>query len=261
LIPSQEPFAAATINTFNGLWNLCKVKAWFVVMDIATGCPSERGQPYDRQCSIKKAAPLPARFRAALYPLSKANLTGFNPIMTETEVREIPLTQGKVALVDARDYEWLISQGKWSCSSYGYAGRGAKRVFMHRLILERYGFELTGKICDHINGNRLDNRLSNLRVATYSQNSCNRGGDKGSASRFKGVTRNGKGWVARIAVNGQSTYLGNFATEEDAAIAYNKAAVKHHGNFAFLNQIPKTCVTTLNLAGRVVTHLHPDSAN
>lgn len=110
---------------------------------------------------------------------------------------------------------------------------------MHRLILSLK----SGEICDHINGDKLDNRKKNLRVCTSSQNLANRGSQKNSRSGIKGVTfyvRTGK-WAANIAFNRKQTFLGYFLSKEEAASAYNQAAIEHHGEFARLNKI-KLCL-------------------
>lgn len=94
---------------------------------------------------------------------------------------------------------------------------------------------------DHINGNKLDNRKHNLRVCTHAENTKNRSPNKNPGnSRFKGVDfqkRSGT-WRARITVNYRKIYLGDFRTEVDAAIAYNGAAMKYHGRYKKLNEIP-----------------------
>jgi hypothetical protein len=90
---------------------------------------------------------------------------------------------------------------------------------------------------DHINGSKGDNSWSNLREATHSENLRNmkvRGGD----SRYKGVTKSGKCWRARIqSRHSREVYLGSFTCEKEAALAYNYAALEHFGSFARLNQV------------------------
>ncbi len=158
------------------------------------------------------------------------------------ETKKIPLTQGKYALVDAGDYEWL-SKWKWFARTDGkgawYAERAtSKRPYilpMHRAILgASKGMEV-----DHINHNGLDNRRSNLRLCTHQQNLCNRDKNSTSTKKYKGVYahRGSWRWRAQIGLNSVKIYLGMFDTPELAAQAYNVAALKYHGEFAKLNEI------------------------
>jgi len=154
--------------------------------------------------------------------------------------KEIPLSQGKVALVDDADYEWL-NQWKWSYSKpgpkhrVGYVVRkeesdNRRAIYMHRLILGLSDNEAT----DHVNGNGLDNRRTNLRIASPSENSCNVPKQRQwKGSRFKGVWPYAKRWRAQIGLR----YIGMFLTEEEAALAYNIAALTEYGEFASLNPI------------------------
>ena len=86
---------------------------------------------------------------------------------------------------------------------------------------------------DHINGNGLDNRRSNLRICTPSQNSLNRKPHRNSSSRYRGVSFNKKSgkYVAQIIFNRKNRYLGIYENEIDAAIAYENAARELHGDF------------------------------
>ncbi len=152
--------------------------------------------------------------------------------------REIKLTQGKVAIVDDEDFEFL-NRWKWSCGSGGYALRNSPRsdgshrhVLMHRLIaLPHYG-----EHTDHINQDKLDNRSSNLRVCTNSQNGMNKGKQSNNTSGYKGVYKHEIGrWAARINAGGKKISLGLYKDVLDAAKAYDKAALKYHGEFAYLN--------------------------
>ena len=145
----------------------------------------------------------------------------------------IPLTQGRFAIVDAEDYEWL-SKWKWSYGYGGYAGRGIQYgvIYMHRLILGTPA----GSHTDHINGNGLDNRKSNLRICTHHENMRNRSKQKGS-SKYKGVywERKREKWIAQIKINNKNIHLGSFKKEYDASVAYDLAAIKYHGIFAKVN--------------------------
>ena len=104
----------------------------------------------------------------------------------------------------------------------------------HRLAWFFVYGEWPQKQIDHINGNKSDNRISNLRLATASQNLSNKGITKSNTSGYKGVSfnRTKKKWMASIKVNKKSINLGYFLTPEEASEAYKAAAIKHHGEFA-----------------------------
>jgi hypothetical protein len=162
-------------------------------------------------------------------------------------MRTIPLTQGKVTLVDDEDYE-MLSQWKW-CAQRNrtdfYAvrqipnpdpnGRRQITLYMHAFLCPAP----EGMDTDHINRHGLDNQKANLRPATKPQNSHNRGSQSNNSSGYKGVDcRRGVGqWRARIMVDSKRITLGVFDTAEDAARAYNEAARLHHGEFAFQNLV------------------------
>lgn len=161
-------------------------------------------------------------------------------------MKEIELTQGKVAIVDDKDFGWL-NKWKWYAHGKGnlyYARRNENAVYknktirMHRLILECHGHNLRGLGVDHVNHNGLDNRLNNLRPADQSQNNQNKSCARGLSS-YKGVYLHSMGqkWRANIRKNGRRIHLGLFEKEEDAAKAYNQAALKLFGEFACLNNI------------------------
>ena len=153
-------------------------------------------------------------------------------------MKTIPLTKGKVAIVDDEDFE-RVSAHKW-CYSYGpnggYAVRGVtvsvgkrKLQLMHRFIMnEPVGF------IDHRDGDRLNNTKENFRIATKSQNGFNRGKNRNNTSGFKGVSwkRHVRKWVAQIHVGGKNHYLGLFGSPEEASAAYADAAKIHHGEFS-----------------------------
>ncbi len=119
--------------------------------------------------------------------------------------------------------------------------RGHKRgtIFGRQFLAHRVAWALfygkwAASDLDHVNGIPADNRISNLRLATKSENQFNTL-PLGGASEFKGVSRNNRSWQAKIKANCREHYLGTFETEEAAARAYDEAALVHHGEFACLN--------------------------
>jgi len=155
---------------------------------------------------------------------------------------EVPVGRTRVAMVDAGDAD-LVLQYRWHVHAmpdgrvYARARPNGGSVYMHRLIAATpAGFET-----DHRDGDGLNNRRSNLRTATASQNRANgakqrRRGDLPPSSPFKGVHRTRDGYLtAKIKVNGQTRYLGTFPTEEAAARAYDAAARDAFGEFAQVN--------------------------
>ncbi|MGC2102051.1 MAG: AP2 domain-containing protein [Candidatus Sulfotelmatobacter sp.] len=160
-------------------------------------------------------------------------------------MREIPLTQGKVALVDEEDYERVMAVGSWRADlncRHWYAKGSVKlstgeyySLPMHRFIM---GLEKgDSRKVDHKDRvNTLDNRKSNLRV-TLDQNSQNMGLPKHNTSGFKGVCWNKhmEKWQAFIQVKSKKIYLGHFPNLELAAQIYDSAATELHGDFAVTN--------------------------
>lgn len=161
-------------------------------------------------------------------------------------MKTIALTREKFALVDDDDFEWL-NGWKWMAlkgkhtyyavrADYSKGRRNAILVYMHCLIL---GIVKTGIRGDHIDRNGLNNQRNNLRKATSSQNNCNRPAIPLSSSKYKGVSwhkATGK-WMAAICINEEQKHLGLYNSEIEAAIVYNKEAIKLHGEFALLNEI------------------------
>lgn len=156
-------------------------------------------------------------------------------------MKEIPLSQGKFALVDDEDYEWLSS---WHWYTFKgnttlYAARKErdgstyKTVFMHRVVLNApKAMEV-----DHINSNGLDNRRENLRNCTRSQNLMNTRIRSDNTSGYKGVTfdkQTGR-FSAKIQINKKCINIGRFDTAEEAAREYDKFAVKYFKAYARTN--------------------------
>ena len=155
-------------------------------------------------------------------------------------MKEIPLSRcALVAIIDDEDYDY-ISSWRWCAKKSGatvYAVRsvGSRNIYMDRNILQAQ----SGQLVDHKNGNGLDNRRSNIRLCSQRQNQWNRQGIHGE-SHYLGVNwhKQRSKWVAKIRINYKRLHLGLFEREEDAALAYNAAAIKYHGEFARLNVVP-----------------------
>lgn len=165
-------------------------------------------------------------------------------------MKKILLTQGQFAIVDDEDFvrvkgfRWYADCKKNGIKRNWYAGhlfwnskckKKEGEVSLHRFILRAK----VGERVDHVNHNGLDNRKCNLRICTHSENMRNRVIGKNNTSGFKGVCldkRNGR-WYAQIKVDKRLFFLGSFVDKTDAARAYNEAAKKYHGEFAYLNKI------------------------
>jgi len=147
--------------------------------------------------------------------------------------REIPMTRGRVALVDDWWYERL-SKYRWHYHD-GYAATmvGASMLLMHQLVLgAKDGYEI-----DHIDGNKSNNQEHNLRFATHQQNLANSKLRKDNKTGYKGVRyRDASGrWESYGTYNGRYHHLGSFRTAEQAARSYDRFARERFGAFAKLN--------------------------
>lgn len=152
-------------------------------------------------------------------------------------VREIPLTQGQVALVDEEDYE-RVNAFKWNArwSSHNksfYATRSVrnhasrKTIYMARFIMNTP----IGLFCDHINMNTLDNRKINLRNCTQAQNNINRRIHKNNKLGVKGIFIQRKSFRAKARFNNKNILDKTFPTLEEAIAARDGAIKKYHGEF------------------------------
>ena len=154
-------------------------------------------------------------------------------------MKKIRLTRGKSALVDDKWHPYL-SRFSWQArydrtTKKWYAARQIRRkfIYMHREILNAPD----GLHADHINGNTLDNREQNLRLATPAQNAWNRDKYKTNTTGYKGVTHE-KGrnkFRAQITVHGRPINLGRFEDPLEAAVAYDRAVQKYHGEYGCTN--------------------------
>ena len=159
-------------------------------------------------------------------------------------MKKIPLTQGKVALVDDEDYEWL-SRWKWyslkrrsgifyvTRNQWNFGTKKSSKICMHRLIMKAVG----GEIVDHKDGNGLNNQRYNLRFCTGTQNNANSKLQKNSTSRYKGVTsvKYNRKWQSQIQHRYKHIHLGLYNTSEEAARVYDKKAIELFGEFARTN--------------------------
>ena len=151
-------------------------------------------------------------------------------------MKEILLSQGKVALVDDEDYNKVIGHKyKWVTQPHRntYYAISFKSTRMHRLIMDAK----VNEQIDHIDGNGLNNCRSNLRIVNGSQQMMNRGKFKAKSSKYKGVYyfRVGNNWQAHVRKDRHKIHLGYFKTEEEAALAYDIAAQELFGDYAKLN--------------------------
>lgn len=151
----------------------------------------------------------------------------------------VKCTRGATAIFDPELVE-KVGAWNWTTARTWHVARrlpkskGGASIFMHHEVFGRED----GMEVDHINGNPLDNRTSNLRFVTKAQNQMNRKSVV-SSSGYKGVTRNKKSWSATIrkSVSGKKVthYLGTFPTKEEAAAAYDRAAKFLFGEYASTN--------------------------
>lgn len=151
-------------------------------------------------------------------------------------MKEIPLTQGMYALVDDEDYA-LLSMFHWCVSvarngrNYAVRGSGKTRVFMHRFVMQTPD----DQIVDHLDHNGLNNQKTNLVNCTQSEN-VHRGK---TYSKYKGVywDKTYKFYCAQISYKGRRKFIGYYKTENEAAKAYNKVALRIYGKSAYQNVI------------------------
>jgi len=151
----------------------------------------------------------------------------------------------KYAFIDCEDFEkiknhnWHVAKQNqgFVATSDVRTNKKQRTITMHRIITDCP----KGMVVDHINHNPLDNRKENLRICTSAENTRNRKIKEGCTSKYKGVIyrEKRKKYVATIVFNRKTYNLGYYKNEIDAAIAYNEAAIKYHGEFAYINKIDR----------------------
>ena len=157
--------------------------------------------------------------------------------------------KGLSAIVDEKDYETLdLGSYKWRpligrTTVYAIAHKNRKTLYLHRLIMGLADAPRS-VLVDHKDHNGLNNSRTNLRVTDKRGNKGNsrKPLSAKSASTYKGVSymadKNIKPWLSRIKLSGKDKYIGSYRTEIEAARAYNKAAEKHFGTMAYINELP-----------------------
>ena len=158
-------------------------------------------------------------------------------------MKEIPLTQGQVTLVDDEDFESLSILkwcALWDPSRNAYCvfrnppyknGKRSGSLYMHRVIMRAK----PGEIVDHRDHNPLNNQRFNLRLCDAFESARNKRKQTSNTTGFIGVTRHGKGYWARVRAKGRQYSCGVWFTAEEAAIARDKKAFEIFGEYAVLN--------------------------
>lgn len=158
----------------------------------------------------------------------------------EPAIAFVPVCGGQTVIIDAEDAP-MVNKYRWYVNNYGYVctrrvdSEGAERtVLLHRMLLKPGSSAVP---VDHRNNNPLDNRRSNIRICTPAQNSANRRKSKRNTSGYKGVSYYAIAgtWKAQMGSEYQNKCLGHFRSAEDAARAYDYAALERSGEFAVLN--------------------------
>lgn len=156
--------------------------------------------------------------------------------VADFDLTYIRLSDGKIAVCDGSEYNY-VSKHKWTSDNGQYAfftdNKNKKTVKLHNYL---FGELRNGFVIDHINGDGLDCRSINMRVASFQENNLNRK-NKIRSSQYKGVSWDSSRnkWIVSIQVNGVTKHIGRFDDEISAAKAYDKKAWKLFGQYAKLN--------------------------
>ncbi len=169
-------------------------------------------------------------------PMDRVTSRTPRPAIIEGDVAKIPLginAKDGYALVDKEFAHLDKHKWSWSLRNSVVKDKGDK---LHHLIM---GKPPEGMVIDHINRDPKDNRKANLRIVTLHQNAQNISKQKNNTSGFRGVwyRKDLKKWQADIKVNYKKLYLGIYKSKEEAALAYNEAAIKYFGEYAVLNEV------------------------
>jgi DNA-dependent RNA polymerase auxiliary subunit epsilon len=168
--------------------------------------------------------------------------------LTTTKKRDITADELRDLLhydPETGGFTWLVANsnrakagaraGGFKPDGYRHIRINGKLHYEHRLVWLHVHGAMPTKFIDHIDGDPSNNRLENLREATNAQNNANKRKHRDNTSGRKGVSwhAGGKKWHARISVNNKAIHIGYFDKLEDAAVAYQAAALKYQGDFAF----------------------------
>lgn len=147
-----------------------------------------------------------------------------------SKIKTLPLTNyGGFTIIDSEDYEKLSKDKYFKC---GNKIKTTDGIPLASIVLQRHG------LVDHINLCFIDNRKRNLRKANKSQNGCNRPKQSNNTIGYKGIRIENNGKFRARVVKYKIQYFSKLCdTKEEAALEYNKLAIKHHGKFAYLNII------------------------
>lgn len=148
-------------------------------------------------------------------------------------MKEIPLTRGKVALVDDQDYERVAAYSWCAMPAPGglWYALTAHGILLHRFLLDAPA----NKMVDHVDRNGLNCQRYNMRLATNAENQHNAKKRTDNTSGYRGVWANKGKWIASIKIEGKPCYLGRFNSPEEAARAYDAKARETRGEFARTN--------------------------